>query len=149
MHLRLCRTTSPSHSCTQRPALNSSFSRLFALSALASYMESDCHILHWQPARGVGGDLVGWESFQLLSDKNWITDIFQVSSGGTVCMKYNYIFMTDNKNCTGSHPVLSLGRVQRSPCVKAAAFCAGGLRALWRVMLVQFPRVSAQQFAVF
>lgn len=34
MHLRLCRTASPSHTCTQRPALNSSFSRLFALSAL-------------------------------------------------------------------------------------------------------------------
>lgn len=114
---------SPSHTCTQQAVLNSSFSRLFALSALASYMEPDCHILHWQPAWGVQkGGLVGWESFQLFSDINRITDIFQVSSGGTVCMKYKYIFMTDNKNCTGSHPVLSLGRVQGSLCVKAAAF---------------------------
>lgn len=37
-------------------------------------------------------------------------------------MKYKYIFMTDNKIYTRSHPVLSLGRVQWSLCVKAEAF---------------------------
>lgn len=37
-------------------------------------------------------------------------------------MKNKYLFITDSKNCTGSHPALSLGRVQGSLCVKAAAF---------------------------